>query len=83
MPKGYANIACSIGNGISDRVRHTTHEPLPERLTDLLSRLSENEDTNPRANSEAPRGSHSRKGFAAVISWGSVWEIYGCSGLSH
>jgi hypothetical protein len=63
MPKGYANIACSIGKGISDRLRHETHEPLPERLTDLLSRLSEKEDTSPRANKEAPRGSQSGKGF--------------------
>ena len=66
MAKGYANIACSIGKGLSDRLRHTTYEPLPERLTDLLSRLSESENESPRVNKEAPRGSPSRKGLVEL-----------------
>jgi hypothetical protein len=66
MAKGYANIACSIGKGLGDRLRHTTYEPLPERLTDLLSRLSESENESPRVNKRSPARITSRKGFVEL-----------------
>jgi hypothetical protein len=43
MPKGYARIACSIGKALGERRKAITSEPLPQRLTELLCRLSETE----------------------------------------
>ena len=43
MPKEYARIACSIGKTLGERRQAIKSEPLPERLAELLCRLSETE----------------------------------------
>jgi hypothetical protein len=43
MPKGYFRIACAVGAIIRDRLRRTQSEPMPKRLAELLSVLSERE----------------------------------------
>jgi hypothetical protein len=43
MPREYARIASSIGKALGERQKAITSEPLPQRLTELLSRLSESE----------------------------------------
>ena len=60
MPKEYSRIACSIGKALGERQRAITREPLPQHLTELLSRLSENEKTEQADQKKVePRGSRS------------------------
>ena len=43
MPNEYARIALSIGKVLRERRQATATDPLPERLAELLCRLSERE----------------------------------------
>jgi hypothetical protein len=45
MPNEYARIALSIGKVLRERRQATATDPLPERLAELLCRLSEREAT--------------------------------------
>ena len=47
MPKEYARIARSIGNRLSERRQAFASEPLPQRLVELLCRLSDSEKAKP------------------------------------
>jgi hypothetical protein len=46
MPREYARIACSIGKAVGERQKAVVSEPLPQRLTELLCRLSEREQAD-------------------------------------
>jgi hypothetical protein len=48
MPKEYARIACTVGTILRDRLRQIELEPLPERLTELLGKLSERDGSSAR-----------------------------------
>ena len=44
MPRKYNKIACAIGRGIDERLERIGSEPLPQKLVDLLNRLTERGD---------------------------------------
>lgn len=48
MPKQYATIACTVGTILRDRLRDIELEPLPERLMELLGKISERDGSSPR-----------------------------------
>ena len=43
MPKGYARIVYLIGRTVDERRKAIASEPLPQRLAELLCRLSESD----------------------------------------
>jgi hypothetical protein len=62
MPRKYARIACSIGKALGERQKAITSEPLPQRLIELLSRLSESEKTEQADQKKVgPRRPHGKR----------------------
>jgi hypothetical protein len=60
MSKGYANIACTVGRVIKERLRIISVEPLPQRLALLVSKLNEGPNSK-KLTKEASRRKHWRE----------------------
>jgi hypothetical protein len=60
MSRGYVKIACAVGAIVRDRLRRTQPEPMPKRLAELLSVLSER-DGGP-SSGEHPKEEASARG---------------------